>query len=95
MCCVVVVFCVPFASTFVVHCLQGFTSYISEQGCGGFLEALSVIFFPIMLTMVGNNPVYINLTTYTSECSHGRHSAPQTQGASRTAEIGRPGQRHA
>jgi hypothetical protein len=60
-CCVDVVFCVPFASTFVVHCLQGFTSYVSEQGRGGFPEALSVIFFPIILTMASNNHVYIDL----------------------------------
>jgi hypothetical protein len=31
----------------------------------------------------------------TSECSHGRHSAPQTQAASLIAETGRPWQRHA
>ena len=57
-------FCVPFASTFVVHCLQGSTSYVNEQGCGGFSksEAMSVLFFPIVLTMDGRNPVYIDLT---------------------------------
>jgi hypothetical protein len=45
--------------------------------------------------MACNNPVYIDLTANTNECSHGRHSAPQTHAACRTAETGRPGQRHA
>ena len=71
-------FCVPFASTFVVHCLQGSTSYVSEQGCGGFSksEAMSVLFFPIVLTMDGRIPVYIDLTIDISGCSYGRHNAP-------------------
>jgi len=75
--------------------LQGFTSYVNEQGCGSFFEALLVFFFPIVLTMASRNFVYIDLTANINGSSYRRYNVFQTQAASRIARIDRPGQRHA
>ena len=76
-------------------CLQCCTSYISEQGSGGFSKALSVLFFLVVLTMDGKNHVYIDLTVDINGCSYGSHNAPQTHDDSHTTRTCRPGQRHA
>jgi hypothetical protein len=87
--CCVVMFCVPFPSTFV--CRVALLTLMNKA-----VEASlkpCQFFFPIVLTMDGKNHVYIDLTVDINGRSHESHNAPHIQDDSRTTRTCRPVQR--